>query len=226
MKQHSRRYNTAAGLRDIKKRYGVPEAVQILKAFPDTKFDETIEVVMSLGIDPRHSDQQVRGTVSLPHGTGKSVRILVFAEGEAAEQARAAGAEFVGAADLAKKIEGGWSDFDIAIAPPGMMKVVGKLGKVLGPQGKMPSPKSGTVTDDVAKAVSEFKAGKIEYRNDKGGNVAAPVGRKSFQYEQIVENVEAFLNHIKAAKPPGAKGGYIRKAVLTTTMNPGILLAV
>ncbi len=226
MAKHSKRYRKAAELVDIERHYSIPEAVEVLKKFPDTKFDETIEVAMNLGIDPRQADQQIRGTISLPHGTGKTVSILVFAEGQQAEDAKAAGADFVGSADLAKKIEGGWTDFDICIATTPMMRVVGKLGRVLGPQGKMPSPKSGTVTDDVGKAVSEFKGGKIEYRNDKTGNIHAPVGKKSFSTQAIIDNVEAFVNHIKAAKPSGAKGSFIKKAAVSTTMGPGIILGV
>ncbi len=198
------------------------EAVRQLKAFGNTKFNQTVEVSTNLGIDPRQSDQNVRGSVSLPHGIGKSVRVAVFAQGENAEKATAAGADIVGADDLAQKVKGGFMDFDVALATPDMMGVVGPLGRVLGPRGLMPSPRSGTVTTDISSAVREFKAGKIEFRNDKGGNVAAPVGKLSFTEEQLVENINSFLNHLRTVKPAAAKGSYIRSITISATMSPGI----
>src|SRR5689334_6792312 len=200
----------------------VAEAVRQLKAFGTTKFVQTVEVSTNLGIDPRQSDQNVRGSVGLPHGIGKSVRVAVFAQGENAEKARAAGADIVGADDLAQQIKGGTMDFDVALATPDMMGVVGPLGRVLGPRGLMPSPRSGTVATDITAAVKEFKAGKIEFRNDKGGNVAAPVGKLSFSEEQLLDNATAFLNHLKSLRPAATKGTYIRSVTLSATMSPGI----
>ena len=204
----------------------VGDAVELLLTFEGAKFDETVELAVKLGIDPKNSQQVVRGAVSLPHGIGKKVRVIAFAEGDAAKAAEAAGAIEVGAEDLAKKIVDGWMDFDVAIAHPSMMRHVGKLGRILGPHGKMPAPKSGTVTDDVGKAVEEFVAGKVEFRTDNGGNVHAPVGKKSFNKEQLVGNVEAFLDHLRAVKPASAKGAYIQRAALASTMSPGIPLVV
>jgi large subunit ribosomal protein L1 len=181
-----------------------------------------VEVSTNLGIDPRQSDQNVRGSVALPHGIGKSVRVAVFAQGENAEKATAAGADIVGGDDLATRIKGGFMDFDVALATPDMMGVVGPLGRVLGPRGLMPSPRAGTVTTDIAAAVREFKAGKIEFRNDKGGNVAAPVGKLSFNETQLLENITAFLNHLRTVKPAAAKGTYIRTVTISATMSPGI----
>ena len=198
------------------------EAVKILKGFSTTKFNQTVEVSTHLGIDPRQSDQNVRGSVALPHGIGKSVRVAVFAQGENAEKARAAGADIVGADDLAQQIKGGTMDFDVALATPDMMGVVGPLGRVLGPRGLMPSPRSGTVTTDISSAVREFKAGKIEFRNDKGGNVAVPVGKISFSEEQLVENINAFLNYLRTLKPAAAKGTYLQSVTVSATMSPGI----
>ena len=198
------------------------EAIKQLKGFGTTKFDQTVEVSTNLGIDPRQSDQNVRGSVALPHGIGKSVRVAVFAQGENAEKATAAGADIVGGDDLAQKIKGGFMDFDVALATPDMMGVVGPLGRVLGPRGLMPSPRSGTVTTDITSAVREFKAGKIEFRNDKGGNVAAPVGKLSFTEQQLHENINTFLNHLRTVKPAAAKGTYIRSVTVSATMSPGI----
>jgi large subunit ribosomal protein L1 len=200
----------------------LPEAVKHLKGFGTTKFDQTVEVSTNLGIDPRQSDQNVRGSVALPHGIGKAVRVAVFAQGENAEKAAAAGADIVGGDDLAQKIIGGFMDFDVALATPDMMGVVGPLGRVLGPRGLMPSPRSGTVATDIASAVKEFKAGKIEFRNDKGGNVAAPVGKLSFSDTQLLENIQSFLNHLRTVKPAAAKGTYIRSVTISATMSPGI----
>lgn len=202
------------------------EAVGLLKQFGTTKFIQTVEVSTNLGIDPRQSDQNVRGSVALPHGIGKSVRVAVFAQGENAEKAREAGADIVGADDLAQQIKGGTMDFDVALATPDMMGVVGPLGRVLGPRGLMPSPRAGTVTTDIASAVREFKAGKIEFRNDKGGNVAAPVGKLSFSEQDLQDNINAFLNHLRTLKPAAAKGAYIRTVTISATMSPGIRVLV
>ena len=182
----------------------------------------TVEVSTNLGIDPRQSDQNVRGSVALPNGIGKSVRVAVFAQGENAEKATAAGADIVGGDDLAQRIKGGFMDFDVALATPDMMGVVGPLGRVLGPRGLMPSPRSGTVTTDITSAVREFKAGKIEFRSDKGGNVAAPVGKLNFSDAQLLENITAFLNHLRSVKPTAAKGTFIRTVTISATMSPGI----
>ncbi len=198
------------------------EAVRQVKAFGTTKFVQTVEVSTNLGIDPRQSDQNVRGSVALPHGIGKAVRVAVFAQGENAEKAAAAGADIIGADDLAQKIKGGFLDFDVALATPDMMGVVGPLGRLLGPRGLMPSPRSGTVAADIASAVREFKAGKIEFRNDKGGNVAAPVGKLSFTEAQLIDNINTFLNHLRTVKPAAAKGTYIRSITISATMSPGI----
>jgi large subunit ribosomal protein L1 len=200
----------------------LPEAIRMLKQFGTTKFNQTVEVATNLGIDPRQSDQNVRGSVALPHGIGKSVRVAVFAQGDNAEKATAAGADIVGGDDLAQKIKGGFLDFDVALATPDMMGVVGPLGRLLGPRGLMPSPRSGTVTTDISAAVREFKAGKIEFRNDKGGNVAAPVGKLNFSEAQLLENIQTFLNHLRSVKPATAKGTYIRSVTIAATMSPGI----
>lgn len=226
MPQHGKRYREAAGKVDRTRQYSVEEAVAILSGFPKGKSDETVELVVRLGIDPKKADQIVRGSLSLPHGIGKERRVVVFAEGAKAEEARAAGAAAVGSADLAEKVLGGWTDFDIAIAAPDMMKHVGKLGKVLGPQGKMPTPKAGTVTADVATAVREFKAGKIEFRNDDGGNVAAPMGKRSFSKDKLGQNIAAFIDHISTLRPATAKGTFLMKASVSSTHSPGIPLKV
>ena len=198
------------------------DAIRQLKAFDTTKFNQTVEVSTNLGIDPRQSDQNVRGSVALPNGIGKSVRVAVFAQGENAEKATAAGADIVGGDDLATRIKGGFLDFDVALATPDMMGVVGPLGRLLGPRGLMPSPRSGTVTTDIASGVREFKAGKIEFRNDKGGNVAAAVGKLNFTETQLLENINTFLNHLRTVKPAAAKGAYIRTVTISATMSPGI----
>ena len=208
---------------DAEKLYALGEAVKTIKGAAKAKFDETIEVALNLGVDPRHADQMVRGTVNLPHGTGKSVRVLVFAKGEKAREAQEAGADFVGADDLATKISGeGWLDFDSAIATPDMMGVVGKLGKVLGPRGLMPNPKVGTVTMDVAKAVREIKAGKVEDRVEKAGIVHGPIGKRSFGFEKLLDNANSVLSSLLRAKPSAAKGTYLRSIAVSTTMGPGI----
>ena len=221
MVKHSKRYTAAFSKVDRSKVYEPNEALALLKGLPAAKFDETVEVAVLLGVDPKKSDQLVRGAVSLPKGLGKSVKVIVFAEGDKAQAAKDAGADQVGAADLAEKILGGWMDFDIVIASPDMMKHVGKLGKVLGPQGKMPSPKSGTVTADVGSAVREFKAGKVEFRTDAGGNVHAPVGKRSFKTEDLEANLRAFLDHLAAMRPPAVKGQFMRRISVSTTMGPG-----
>jgi len=221
MAKRSKRMAQAVALVDRDSVYDPQEAFDLLKQAPAPKFDETVEVCVRLGVDPRKSDQLVRGAVSLPKGLGKSVKVVVFAEGDKAEAATAAGADEVGSDELAKKIQDGWMDFDIVIASPDMMKHVGKLGKVLGPQGKMPSPKSGTVTPDVAKAVTEFKAGKVEFRTDAGGNVHAPLGKRSFATDDLCENFRTFMDHILALRPSAVKGTYIRRVSVSTTMGPG-----
>jgi large subunit ribosomal protein L1 len=204
----------------------IAEAVSVLKKFEGAKFDETVEVSVKLGIDPKNTSQAVRGAFSLPHGIGKAVKVIVFAEGDAAKDAKASGADEVGSEDLAKKILDGWLDFDVAIAHPSMMRHVGKLGRVLGPHGKMPSPKSGTVTDNIGQVVREFKAGKVEFRADDGGNVHAIVGRKSFPPEKLAANVEAFVEHLKTLRHASVKGNFFVKVTLSATMSPGIPLAV
>jgi large subunit ribosomal protein L1 len=221
MSKHSKRFRAAAAKVERNRLYEPAEALALIKSLPAAKFDETVEVAVLLGIDPKKSDQLVRGAVSLPKGLGKTVRVIVFAEGDKAEAARAAGADLVGAADLAEKIVGGWTDFDIVIASPDMMKHVGKLGKILGPQGKMPSPKSGTVTPDVGKAVTEFKAGKVEFRTDAGGNVHAPFGKRSFKAEDQELNQRTFLDHLSSLRPAAVKGQFLRKISISTTMGPG-----
>ena len=226
MKTRSKRYEKAVEGVDLSKTFSVEDAVKLLKERSKVKFDESVELAIKLNIDPKQADQLVRGTFSLPKGTGKKVKVIAFAEGQAAEDAKAAGAAEVGGEDLAKKIEGGWTDFDVAIAHPAMMRFVGKLGKVLGPQGKMPSPKSGTVTPDVAKAVKEFMGGKIEFRNDQFGNVHALVGKVSFSAEDLTINASALLEHVKAVRPAAVKGIYMAKAVLSTTMGPGLKLVI
>jgi large subunit ribosomal protein L1 len=222
--KRSKKYRSFREMLDREKRYSLPEAVELLQTNKIAKFDESVEVAVRLGVNPRHADQMVRGTVALPNGTGKTVRIAVFAQGDKAEEATQAGADFVGSEDLAEKIQGGWTDFDVAVATPDMMRVLGKLGKVLGPRGLMPNPKAGTVTMDIANAVKELKAGKIEFRVDKQANVAVSVGKLSFDKDKIVENVMAFLNAIMRAKPATAKGAYFLGASICSTMSPGLKL--
>jgi large subunit ribosomal protein L1 len=202
------------------------DAVAALKKFDAVKFDQTVELVMRLGVDHAQADQIVRGSIVLPHGIGKKQRIVVFAKGPAAQAATEAGADHVGDEELAKKIQGGWTDFDVCIAAPDMMKVVGPLGKVLGPRGLMPSPRAGTVTPDVAKTVGEYKAGKVEFRNDKGGNVQAPVGKLSFDSDKLVENAQALIDRVMSLKPSSVKGTYVRSAHLSATMSPSVRLAI
>ncbi len=198
------------------------EALQIVKELSAAKFDETVEVHIKLGVDPRHADQQVRGTVSLPHGTGKTRKVLVFAKGEKHKEAELAGADYVGAEELAEKIQGGWFDFDVAVATPDMMAVVGKLGKILGPRGLMPNPKAGTVTFDVERTVNELKAGRIEYRVDKTSIIHAPIGRVSFDIEKLQDNLNVLAEALIKAKPAAAKGQYMRSVSVCSTMGPGI----
>ncbi len=226
MSKHGKRYRAALERVDRKKKYPLTDAVNLLKELKTANFDETVEVSIRLGVDPKKGDQLVRGSVVLPNGTGRQVRVAVFAEGEPADKAKEAGADFVGGLDLVEKVSGGFTDFDVAIATPGMMRHVGKLGRVLGPQGKMPSPKAGTVTDDTGRAVREFRAGRVEYRVDDTANVHAPVGKKSFSPEAIVANASAFLESVKAARPATAKGVYMLKATISTTMSPGIPLVL
>jgi large subunit ribosomal protein L1 len=222
MTQHGKRYRNVRAQIDREQLYAPAEAVRILKQGDGAKFDETVEAHFNLGLNVRHADQQLRGTISLPHGTGKEQRIAVFAEGEKAREAQEAGADVVGSADLAKRVEEGFTDFDVAIATPDQMGNVGKLGRILGPRGLMPNPKTGTVTMDVGKAVREAKAGKQEYRTDRGANVHISIGKKSFDERQLLENYAALVDEIVRAKPAAAKGRYIRKVTLTTTMGPGI----
>lgn len=217
-----KKYIDATRAYDREALHAPEEAFAILKSLPTRNFDETIEVAMRLGIDPRKADQAVRGTVSLPHGTGKSVRVAVFAAGDAAREAEAAGADVVGADDLVGRVEGGFLDFDVAIATPDLMGQVGKLGRVLGPRGLMPNPKSGTVTTDIGKAVSEFKAGKVEYRNDRNGNVHVPIGRVSFDAGALADNYYTLLDELLRAKPAAAKGRYVKAATASSTMGPGV----
>ena len=219
----SKRYKKALEQVDLEKSYPLKEAVDVLSKFPKAKFNETIDLAFRLGVDPRQSDQMVRGTVPLPHGSGKTVRILVFArEGEAAEAARSAGAEFVGFEDLMKKCTDGWTDFDVAISTPEAMAEVRKLGKVLGPRGLMPNPKTGTVTDDTAKAVQEFKAGRVEFKIDKTGNIHVPVGKASFDAQKLEENARAVIEAVAKAKPSGAKGNYMLSCTVSLTMSPPV----
>jgi len=222
MSAHGKRYRAMREQIDREQAYSPLEAVRLLKAGEGAKFDETVEAHFRLGLNVRHADQQLRGTLMLPHGIGKDVRVAVFAEGEKAREAEEAGADVVGAADLATRIEEGFLDFDVAIATPDQMGNVGKLGRVLGPRGLMPNPKTGTVTFDIAKAVGDAKAGKLEYRTDRGGNVHLPIGKRSFDERALLENYAALVEEIVRAKPSAAKGRYIRQITLTTTMGPGI----
>jgi large subunit ribosomal protein L1 len=222
--KHSNRYIEARQKIDATVRYGVTDAVTLVKGNAIAKFDETIEFIVNLGIDPRRADQQVRGTVVLPNGTGKTMRVLVITQGEPVKEAEEAGADFVGGDDMVAKIQGGWLDFDVAITTPDMMRSVGKLGKVLGPRGLMPNPKTGTVTKEVGKAVKEFKAGKIEYRTDKTGIVQTPVGKASFELDKLIDNVRAMIDTIVRARPSGAKGTYIKNMYLSSTMGPSVQL--
>jgi len=225
MKPRSKRYKTEAQ-QVTEGPVSLDQAIDKIKSFKGAKFDQTVECVLLLGIDPKQTDQLVRGSLSLPHGVGKQKKVIAFCDDSQVEAAKKAGAIEAGVDELIKKVTDGWADFDVAIASPKVMGKVGKLGRVLGPQGKMPSPKNGTVTDDVLTAVAEFTAGKIEFRNDAGGNVHAVVGKQSFDKKKLAENIEAFVNHIKRVKPASAKGVYIKKACLSATMSPAVEVSV
>ncbi len=224
MAKHGKNFNAARQKVDREKRYGFAEGLALALDSKFAKFDESVDVAVRLGVDPRHADQMVRGTVVLPHGTGKEVKVVVFAKGEKEKEALEAGADYVGSDDLVEKIQGGWTDFDRAIATPDMMSTVGKLGRVLGPRGLMPNTKSGTVTFDLAKAISEVKAGKIEFRVDKGGVVHAPIGKTSFGAEKLLDNLNALVEKLIRMKPASSKGTYIKGITVSTTMGPGIKL--
>ncbi len=226
MPKRGKKYLEALSKVDRNRFYPVDEAIQLAKDVAPAKFDETVELHLRTGLDPRHAEQQIRGSTVLPHGLGKTLRVLVFTEGEAAQAARAAGADYVGSDDLIKQIEGGWTDFDVAIATREMMGKVGRLGRILGPRGLMPNPRSGTVVagEDIAKAVQDAKSGRVEFRIDRLANIHVPIGKVSFEVKQLRENLAAFIEAINAAKPKEAKGQYIRSATLTTTMGPGIPL--
>ncbi len=222
MPKHGKRYREQYGKVDRERQYAPREAIQLIKDSASTKFDETVEVHVRTGLNVRHADEQLRGTIALPHGLGKEVKIAVFAKGDKAREAEEAGADIVGAEDLAERVQEGFTDFDVAIATPDMMPVVGRLGKILGPQGKMPNPRVGTVTMDVAKAVGESKAGKVEYRTDRTANVHLTIGKTSFDESALLANYSTLLEEIIRAKPSGAKGRYIKSITLTSTMGPGI----
>lgn len=226
MKKRGKNYQEAAKLVDRTKQYDIAEAVALLKEASKAKFDETIEVAYRLGVDPKNADENIRGAVVLPHGTGKTQRVLVFAKGDKIKEAEAAGADYIGDADVVAKINNGWFDFDVVVATPDMMAEVGKLGRVLGPKGLMPNPKTGTVTFEVEKAVNDIKAGKVEYRVDKSANLHVPIGKVSFEDEKLVENFETIMDTIAKAKPQSSKGTYLRNVVITSTMGPGIKLDV
>lgn len=223
MAERSKRYRSESGKVD-KAPLGVPDAVKKIKSLASTKFDQSVECVMHLGIDPKQADQMIRGAISLPNGIGKARKVIAFCEDGDIEAAKAAGAIEAGNDELVQKIQDGWMDFDVAIAAPKVMGKAGKLGRILGPQGKMPSPKNGTVTPNVADAVKDFAAGKVEYRNDSGGNIHAVVGKLSFDEDKLAENIEAFLTHIKKLKPTSAKGTYIKKVCISATMSPSVVL--
>lgn len=224
MGKHGKRYAQAKAAVDPEREYHPVEAMQMVREHELSRFDATIELHVRLGVNVRHADQQLRGTISLPHGTGRSVTVAVFAQGDKAREAEEAGADSVGADDLAAKVEGGWTDFDIAIATPDMMATVGKLGRILGPAGKMPNPKSGTVTMDVAKAVDDIKAGKVEYRTDRSGIIHLGIGKRSFEAEQLLANYTSVLDEIVRAKPAAAKGRYLRSITIAQTQGPGIAI--
>ena len=222
--KHSNRYNNNFEKLNREKEYSLEEAVELLTTFNPPKFDESVELAINLGVDPKHADQIVRGMVALPNGIGKDVKVLVFAKDNLAEDAEKAGADFVGADDMVEKVKGGWTDIDVVIAAPDMMAEVGKLGKILGPRGLMPNPKTGTVTTDIAKAVTEMKAGKIEFRVEKNGIIHNSIGKVSFPKENLIENARVFIDAILKAKPQAAKGTYVKKITITSTMGPGIKL--
>lgn len=220
--KHGKRYASAVTRVDPAKAYPLDEAVSLVKRHATAKFDETVEVAIRLGVDPRHADQMIRGAVALPHGTGKQIRVLVLTRGEKQKEAQDAGADYVGSDEYIERIQGGWLEFDVVIATPDIMKDVGKLGRVLGPRGLMPNPKSGTVTFEVARTIRDVKAGRIEYRVDRTGNVQAPVGKASFTEQQLTENAAAFLDAIIRARPSTAKGQYLRSITMSSTMGPGV----
>lgn len=228
MAKHGRNYREAAAKVDRDRFYTRAEAVKLIKDTAFTKFDPTVEVHFRLGVDPRHADQQVRDVINLPHGLGKTVRVLVFAEGEDARLAEEAGADYIADDEMIKKIQGGWTDFDVAMAVPSMMGKVGRLGRVLGPRGLMPNPRAGTVTpgEDLPRLIDEAKAGRVEFRVDKTSNIHAPIGKASFSEEQLMDNLNALLDAIKRARPPAVKGTYVRKIVMANTMGPGIKLDI
>jgi len=221
---HSKRYNSNFEKINRDKEYSLEEAAELLSSFSHPKFDESVELAINLGVDPKHADQIVRGTVALPNGIGKDIKVLVFARDDLAEEAKNAGADFVGADDMVEKVKGGWTDIDVVVAAPDMMAEVGKLGKILGPRGLMPNPKIGTVTKDIAKAVIEVKAGKIEFRVEKNGIIHNIIGKVSFSNEKIIENAKVFVNAILKAKPQATKGVYMKKVTMASTMGPGIKL--
>lgn len=225
-KVRSRKYRDASKNVEEGRRYPMDEAFAILGKFPKAKFDETVNLAVKLNIDPRQADQNLRGSIALPHGTGKQARVIAFVEGDQAEEAKAAGAIEAGGEELAKKIEEGWTDFDKAVAHPSQMRHVGKLGKILGPKGLMPTPKSGTVTEDVVNAVKEFSAGKLEFRADAGGNIHMPLGKRSFEASQLVENLGHVISHLKSLRPSAVKLNYIQKVSVSGTMTPGVLVNV
>jgi len=225
MAKHGKKYREARQQVDRETLYSPEEALELVKKLSRAAFDETVELAVRLGVNPKYADQQVRGSVVLPHGTGKTVRVLVFAKGAKAREAEAAGADYVGGEELAAKIQGGWLDFDVAVSTPDMMGTVGKLGKILGPRGLMPNPKSGTVTFDLARTIAEFKAGKVEFRTEKAGNVHVPIGKVSFGLEQLQENFYSVIEALLKAKPPAAKGQYLRSVTVSSTMGPGIKIS-
>lgn len=222
MAKRSKRMRALASKAPGKEPLPLVEAVELLRTFNTTKFDQSVEIAIRLGIDPKQADQLVRSSIVLPHGIGRTLRVAVFAKGDKVDEATAAGADFVGGADLADKIKGGWTDFDVCIAAPDMMGAVGPLGRILGPRGLMPSPRAGTVTPDLAKVIKEYKAGKVEFRNDAGGNIHAIVGKLSFTTEQLTENIQKFLDFILALKPATAKGVYVKGITISATMSPGV----
>lgn len=222
MARLSKRFKEIEKLVEDEKIYKLDEAIEILQKCPPVKFDQSVDLAIKSGIDVKKSDQQVRGTISLPHGTGKKLRVLVFARGDKIKEAEAAGAEFAGADELLEKVKGGWTDFDAIVSTPDMMREVGKLGKVLGPRGLMPTPKAGTVTNEIGKAVQELKAGKVEFKNDKTGNINNLVGKLSFSKKALIENIEAFLAAVAKAKPSSAKGNFIQSLSISSTMGPGL----
>ena len=222
MAKYGKKYQDAVKLIEAEKAYDPAEGIELVQKTSVTKFDGSVEVAVRLGVDPKYPDQQVRGAVVLPHGTGKSKTVLVFAKGDKAKEAEEAGADFVGAEELVSKIQGGWTEFDVAVATPDMMGTVGRLGKILGPKGLMPNPKVGTVTLDVTRAINEIKAGKIEYRTDKAGNIHAPIGKVSFAADKLLENFHNLIETLIKVKPSGAKGQYMKAITLSTTMGPGV----